>query len=76
MKTPAGKHIQLVQTIAGDMQPLEYILTAGSTGDELHTFNLEKIGLLIAVFRKSHDCLKLLLVPKVEHRFSSNILSL
>lgn len=44
-------------------------------GEDILTFHFEKVGLLIGICRRSFDCLKLLLVPKNEHRWSRNLLT-
>ena len=64
-KTPVGDKIHLISTLTGDHQPLDYVLTSGIEKKEMGTLRFEKVGLLLAMIRKSFQCLKILLVPKI-----------
>lgn len=39
------------------------------------TIKVEKVGLLIALMRKSFDSLRLLLTPRSEHTWTKNLLT-
>jgi hypothetical protein len=41
----------------------------------LGTLKIDKVGLLIALIRRSFHCLKIILVPKIEHKWSKNLLT-
>jgi hypothetical protein len=58
----------------GDHQPLEYVVTTPK-GDDIMTINFEKVGLIVALARKSFDVLKLLLVPREKCAWSKNLLT-
>lgn len=66
-KTQVGKRLLLTQALIGDHDgtqttPLNYVLTTPD-GKEYATLRFEKVGLLIALAKRSFECLKILFLP-------------
>jgi hypothetical protein len=64
-QTPVGEKLHLISALMGDHQPLDYELTSGIEKKKMGVLRFEKIGLLLALVRRSFQCLKVLLVPKI-----------
>lgn len=74
-QTPVGEKLHLISALMGDHQPLDYVLTSGIEKKEMGVLRFEKVGLLLALVRRSFQCLKVILVPKIQHKWSRNLLT-
>lgn len=61
-----SQNIQLTQCLTGDQPPIDYVLTEVGTGKEISTIRFEKVGFVIAICRRSFDCLKILWIPRTD----------
>jgi hypothetical protein len=75
VKTPVGEKLHLTSALIGDHQHLDYVLTSGIEKKEIGVLRFDKIAILVALIRRSFQCLKILLVPKIQHKWSKNLLT-
>lgn len=52
-QTPVGEKLHLISALMGDHQSLDYALTSGIEKKEIGTLRFEKIGLVLALVRRS-----------------------
>lgn len=74
MLARTDQYLLLGQSLLGEHQPLEYMLTEPD-GSEMNSFLFEKVGLLFGICRQSFECLRILLVPRADARWSRNLLT-